>query len=152
MPSLKTLMSCRQPCISAFCPNSAEDAETALREKFQMKAGDESDGLTRDELALTGTTSYAAVAVSGELHRVFDLTTPANLKAVATVLARIRMPSSARAIQRRLNIKSTDLRMLTTSQQLYDLVLAKNRAHAPGSIRPSRAEPHAIRADPRFGF
>lgn len=104
----------------------AEDTETALREKFQMTASEKSDGLTRDELALTGFTSYAAVAVSGALHRVFDMTTSVNLKAVAKVLARIKMPSSARAIQRRLNIKNTDLRMLTTGQQLYDTVLTKN--------------------------
>ncbi len=64
--------------------------------------------------------------MNGNLHRVFDMTTPANLKAVAQVLRHIRMPSGARAIKKNLRIKDNDLRMITTGQQLYDAVLTKN--------------------------
>lgn len=96
-----------------------------------MTASEKSGGFTRAELALIGSASYEVVAVSGALHRIFDLTTSANLKAVARVLARIKMPSSARAIHRRLNIKNTALRMLTTGQQLYDMVLTKNGRKRP---------------------
>ena len=127
----------------------AEDAATALREKFQMAAGDTAAGLTPAELALTGSTSYASVAVSGAIHRVFDMTTQANLKAIAKVLGRIRMPSRARDIQRRLRIKNRDLWMVTTAQQLHDAVLAQNWRTLPvqfGLPAPSHTLAELIRA------
>ncbi len=126
-----------------------EDTETALREKFQMAMNDKSGGLTAEELALTGSTSYASLAMNGDLQRVFDMTTPANLKAVAKVLGRIRMPSDARAIKKRLRIKHNDLRMITTSQQLYDAVLTKNWRMRPvqfGLPAPSHTLAELIRA------
>jgi RES domain len=127
----------------------AEDTETALREKFQMAAGDTVGGLKPDELALTGATSYASVAVSGTLNRVFDMTTQAHLKAIAKVLGRIRMPSQARDIQRRLHIKHRDLWMVTTGQQLHDAVLAQNWRTLPvqfGLPAPSHTLAELIRA------
>jgi RES domain len=126
-----------------------EHAETALREKFQMATNDKSGGLTPEELALTGSSSYASVTMNGDLHRVFDLTTPVNLKAAAKVLGRIRLPSGARAIMKRLRIKDTDLRMVTTSQQLYDAVLTNNWRVRPvqfGLPAPSHTLAELIRA------
>lgn len=127
----------------------AEDAATALREKFQMAVGDTAAGLTPAELALTSSTSYASVAVSGAIHRVFDMTTKANLNAIAKVLGRIRMPSRARDIQRRLRIKNKDLWMITTAQQLHDAVLAQNWRTLPvqfGLPAPSHTLADLIRA------
>jgi RES domain-containing protein len=109
----------------------AEDPETALREKFQMAANDKVEGLSRDELALTSATSYASVTLSGHLHRVFDLTTPSHLTAVAKVLARIKMPAIVRQIQRRLGIAHRDMRMVTTARQLYAAVLTNNWRQKP---------------------
>ncbi len=127
----------------------AEDPETALREKFQMATSDRVGGLTPDEMALTRSTSYASVAVSGNLNRVFDMTTPVNLEAIAKVLGRIRMPSKAREIQRRLAIKHRDLWMITTGQQLRDAVLAQNWRMLPvqfGLPAPSHTLAELIRA------
>jgi len=127
----------------------AEDTETALREKFQMAASEKVGGLTPNELALTGLTSYASVAVGGKLHRVFDMTTLANLKAVAKVLGRIRMPSRARELQRRLRIKHGDLWMIATAQQLHNEVLTQNWRTLPvqfGLPAPSHTLAELIRA------
>lgn len=104
----------------------AQDPETALREKFQMAATEQSGGLSRDELALTGTQSYASVSVSGKLSQLFDMTSPATLQAIAKVFGRVRMPANAREIQKRLRLASRDLYMVKTGQQLYTSALTQN--------------------------
>jgi len=101
----------------------AEDPETALREKFGMATSHQAGGLTHEELALTRSTSYAAVSVNGMLRQVFDMTTASNLQAIARVLGRIRMPSKAREIQKWLKIRNGELWMISTGQQLYDAAL-----------------------------
>jgi RES domain len=126
-----------------------EDTETSLREKFQMAANDKSGGLSPEELALTGSISYTALTMNGHLHRVFDVTTRVTLKAIAKVLGRIRMPQGARAIKKRLRIKDNDVRMITTSQQLYNAVLTQNWRMRPvqfGLPAPSHTLAELIRA------
>lgn len=127
----------------------AEDPETALREKFQMTATETSGGLSRDELALTGAQSYASLAVSGELSRLFDMTSPASLQAVARVLGRIRMPARAREIGKRLGLTSRDLWMVKTGRQLHAAALTHNWRTLPvqfGLPAPSHTLAELIRA------
>lgn len=127
----------------------AEDPETALREKFQMAAGDSVGGLTPNELALTSSTSYTTLSVNGMLHQVFDMTTTVNLSAIAKVLGRIKIPSRAREIQKRLAVKGGDLWMIATGQQLYDAVLTHNWRTLPvqfGLPAPSQTLAELIRA------
>lgn len=127
----------------------AEDPETALREKFQLAASGSVDGLTSNELALTRATSYTTLSVGGMVHRVFDMTSAANLVAVAKVLGRVKMPSRAREIQKRLGVKSSDLWMIATGQQLYDAVLTQNWRTLPvqfGLPAPSHTLAELIRA------
>jgi hypothetical protein len=54
----------------------AEDPDTAFREYF----GDARNGLAALDLALTPRKSYSSVCLSGVLHNVLDVTTPAQLK------------------------------------------------------------------------
>lgn len=104
----------------------AEDHETAFREKFQIASADRVEGLTPQELALAHTTSHATVFVNGSLLRVFDMTSPARLDAVAKILGRIKMPQRARVLRKRLRVETRQLRMITTGRQLYDAVLTHN--------------------------
>lgn len=127
----------------------AEDPETALREKFQMAATEDSGGLSRDELALTGAQSYASVAVSGEPSRLFDMTSPVSLQAVAKVLGRIRMPVRAREIGKRLGLTSRDLWMVKTGRQPHAAALTQNWRTLPvqfGLPAPSHTLAELIRA------
>jgi RES domain-containing protein len=104
----------------------AENQETAFRERFQIASTGTVDGLSPQELALAQSTSYSTVFLNGELHDLFDMTSPSSLEAVAKVLGRIRMPAKARFLQKKLRISATDLRMIRTGQQLYDNVLTRN--------------------------
>lgn len=104
----------------------AENQETAFRERFQIASTQTVDGLSPQELALARSTSYSTVFLNGQLHDLFDMTSPSSLEAVAKVLGRIRMPAKARFLQKKLRISATDLRMIRTGQQLYDNVLTRN--------------------------
>jgi len=103
----------------------AEDQQTAFREKFQIEMGQTPGGLTPEELALSNGHSYSTVALSGQLSRIFPLT-PESLGPIARVFARIKMPSKAEAIKKKLKIKREDLRMLTTGKQLHDATAVFN--------------------------
>jgi len=94
----------------------AEDVETALREKFQLKAGELSNGLTRCELALESGGSHSTLFVHGRVMGVFDMTAVEYLEPVARELRRVAMPAEARAIRKRLHIPPSKLTMITSAK------------------------------------
>lgn len=104
----------------------AEDYETAFREKFQLAQAELVEGLNPQELALGQGVSHTAVFVRGRLHRVFDMTTPQSLDAVAQVFRRVKLPQRARQLQKQLLISNSGVTMIQTGQQLYDAVLKHN--------------------------
>ncbi len=127
----------------------AEDLQTAFREKFQLIQAGTVDGLTPQELALEHGVSHATVFVKGRLHGVFDMTTSRKLDAVARVIRRIKMPSRATQIKRRLVIPSTALTMVQSGNQLHDVALTHNWRLQPiqfGLPAPSHTLAELIRA------
>lgn len=104
----------------------AEDYETAFREKFQRAAGELTHGLTPEELSLNDGGSHSTVMLRGRLSKVFDLTTPASLMAVARVFAKIALPARAEQIKRKLKMPKQAVRMLTTAKQLHDMCIIQN--------------------------
>ena len=127
----------------------AEDLQTAFREKFQLAQTGSVDGLTPQELALEHGVSHGTVFVQGRLHSVFDMTTSRTLDAVARVLRRIKMPSRATQIKRKLVIPSTALTMIQGGSQLHDAALKHNWRLLPvqfGLPAPSQTLAELIRA------
>jgi RES domain-containing protein len=104
----------------------AENYETAYREKFQLKSSETVDGLKPEELALTHGRSNSTVLLQGRIDRVFDMTTPRHLDAVAKVLKKIKMPDRAKILKKKLGMKQTDLNMIQSGQGLYIAVLKHN--------------------------
>jgi hypothetical protein len=103
----------------------AQDHPTAFREKYQLEAGQEVDGLTPEELALGVGGSHTTVVLSGKLSRVFPLS-PQSLAPIARLLAKIKMPDKASRLKKKLKINPNDLRMLTTGKQLFDVTAVHN--------------------------
>lgn len=101
----------------------AQDPETAYREKFQIPSNQTINGLTAEELSLSGGKSFSTVYLEGELSRVFEMT-PDNLAAVARVFAKIKMPEPARRLMKELKI--SDVNMVRSGKQLYDLATVFN--------------------------
>jgi hypothetical protein len=109
----------------------AQDYETAYREKFQLPTTGSVDGLTPMELALKAGASHSTVQLRGQLHRVFDMTTSANLNAVGRVLKKIGMPPRARVLKRKLGIAPHDLRMVQNGADLFRVALEHNWRQLP---------------------
>ena len=127
----------------------AQDHETAYREKYQLSLNGRVDGLTPEDLALSGGKSHTTVALNGRLHRVFDMRSAASLIAVAKQLARIQMPPRAKALRKKLKIKSNDLGMITSATRLLDAVAQQNWRVLPvqfGLPSPSQILAELIRA------
>jgi hypothetical protein len=103
----------------------AKNYATAYREKFQLQEGENSSGLTAEELSLNTGHSHTTVILKGELSQVFEMS-PDNLNAVARVFAKIKMPSQAEKLRKNLRIKSADLKMLKNGKQLFDLTTIFN--------------------------
>ena len=104
----------------------AQDHATAYREKFQLHRDEKVDGLTPEELSLQTGGSYTAFLVRGTLSRVFDMTSPASLAPLATILARIKMPVRAERLKRKLKIKPDALRMVRTPKQIFEAATLHN--------------------------
>jgi hypothetical protein len=104
----------------------AEDFETAFREKFQLERTALVDGLTPQELALEQGISHSTVRLRGHLHRVFDMTRVESLVPVAEVFRKIKMPTRARQLKKKLGIANSGLSMAQTAQQVYNMVLLHN--------------------------
>ncbi len=58
--------------------------DTALAEYFQMDTG-RSNGLTREDFALTNKSAYSVVKLRGELTNIFDLRKKSNLKSFVDI-------------------------------------------------------------------
>ncbi|MBK6358459.1 MAG: RES family NAD+ phosphorylase [Comamonadaceae bacterium] len=104
----------------------AEDYETAYREKFQLKSSQAIDGLKPEELALEHGRSHTTVLLQGRIERVFDMTLPRHLEAVAKVLKKIKLPERAKTLKKKLRMKPGDLSMIQSGRGLYDAVLKHN--------------------------
>ena len=103
----------------------AQNYSTAYREKFQLQTGQQVIGLTPEELALSAGQSHSTVVMNGKLTKVFHLNAE-SLKPLAQILRLIQMPKRAAQIARKLKIKASDLRMITSGKQLYDAVTLQN--------------------------
>lgn len=126
----------------------AEDQPTAFREKFQIEAGQTVEGLTPEELALSGGKSYTTVSLRGQLSRVFQLNSE-NLRAVASVLAKIKLPERAERLKKKLKIPPGEVRMLTSGKQLHDAAAIHNWRILPmqfGLPAPSQILAELVRA------
>lgn len=104
----------------------AEDFETAFREKFQMSSEALTEGLRPQELALGPQGSHVTVTVKGCLMRVFDMTSATVLEPLARVLRRIKMPSRASQLKKKLQIPNHALMMMQTGKQLHDVMFKRN--------------------------
>ena len=103
----------------------AQNYSTAYREKFQLQTGQQVIGLTPEELALSAGQSHSTVVMNGKLTKVFHLNAE-SLEPLAQILRLIQMPKRAAQIARKLKIKASDLRMITSGKQLYDAVALQN--------------------------
>lgn len=124
----------------------AANYETAFREKFQLSRDESVEGLNPFELALEPEASHSTIILQGQLHRAFDITSPANLGAVARVLRRIKMPPQARKLKLRLK---SNVSMIQSVNQLFDAVCGHNWRTFPiqfGLPSPSHVLAELIRA------
>lgn len=104
----------------------AENFETAYREKFQRALGENTDGLTPEELALGEGGSHSTLVLKGQLTHMFDMTKPDHLQGLAKVLGKIKMPDRAEVLKKRLKIPPKGLRMMTTGRHLFDACTIHN--------------------------
>lgn len=104
----------------------AEDHATAYREKFQLAHDGRVDGLNAEELSLEAGVSFATVFLRGHMTRVFDMSSPEPLTALARVLRAIKMPEEVQRLMKRLRISQRDIFMISTARQLHGLVVARN--------------------------
>ena len=104
----------------------AQNFETAYREKFQLSSQEGVDGLTPEELSLEGAVSHSTVFVNGHLDRVFDMTSFTALISVAKVLGKIKFPSEAAPLVKKLKFDTSAYLMIKTGQQLFNAVVKQN--------------------------
>ena len=92
--------------------------QTAYRERYQLGAqtSGAANGLTPEDLALS--VSSTSVRVRGRVERSVDVSDPKNLVAICKVLAKIKMPESARRLMRRLKLGPRQVFMITSAAQL----------------------------------
>ena len=102
----------------------AADQETALREKYELVG--HSNGLTREELALTPWQSHTVVMLNGHLEQVFDLTDLPALGPLCKVIGRFKMPHGIDDSLRRLHIDRKKVSLVKTPSQLQRAVMAPN--------------------------
>lgn len=107
------------------------DYETAFREKFQLASDANVNGLAPEELALQPGQSHSTFFVEGHLNRVFDMRTPAALESIARVLARIRMPTRARDLKKKLSIPPGGITMIMNGRSLYKAMVEHNWRQMP---------------------
>ncbi len=127
----------------------AQNFETAFREKFQLSKDELVDGLTPEELSLETATSHSTVFVNGRLERVFDMSTFTTLNSVARILRKIKMPSEAVALTKKLKFGNNDVFMITTGPQLFNAAVKQNWRTLPtqfGLPAPSHTLADLIRS------
>lgn len=108
------------------CLYLAQDFETAFRERFQLSSGDLVGGLKPEELALKPNSSLVSVQLNGRLQHVFDMTRPQCFDELAGVLSKVRMPERARALQKKLQIRASQLFMMRKGVQFWEAAVKQN--------------------------
>lgn len=98
--------------------------ETAYREFYQCEQGEDSNGLTPEDLALTR--SYSSFRMRGHIERVFDVTDLDTLRPVASVLAKFRTPSTMVPIARRLGVGPAGALLIRTPSKLQETLQDRN--------------------------
>ena len=95
-----------------------DSLETAYRERYQIASQAETaaTGLSPEDMALG--VSCTSVRVRGRVERCVDVSDPKNLLAICKVLAKIKMPESARRLMRRLKLGPGQVFMITSAAQL----------------------------------
>jgi hypothetical protein len=111
-----------------------ENQETAYREKFGLSKGDQVDGLSGEELALTNGGSYTAVRLDGHVELVFDLAQQRALDPVCAVLAKMTMPAEARRLHRRLKLAGPPPSMIRSASRLLKESLETNWRGLPAQF------------------
>jgi RES domain-containing protein len=81
----------------------ASDRDTALAET--LGPPNDTEGLTRNELALRSERSYSCVAVNGALETVIDLSKMERLRGFVDVIGQFRFPAAVRDKAKRLGIQ-----------------------------------------------
>ncbi|HJX65451.1 MAG TPA: RES family NAD+ phosphorylase [Polyangia bacterium] len=104
----------------------ASDQETALVEKFGQP--NETDGQTRNEMALRSERSYTCVVANGALESVIDLSKMERLRALVDVIGQFKLPPAVRDMERRLGIRN---RIVSSLADLKEALLAIHWRAAP---------------------
>ncbi|MDP1742125.1 MAG: RES family NAD+ phosphorylase [Polaromonas sp.] len=104
----------------------AEDLETAFQERFLTTMDKDPSGLFAEELALEQLCSHATVVLHGKLSKVFDLTSQDSLAGIARIFRRIKMPTRAQQLKRKMNIQNNACYMVQNARQVYDAMLKHN--------------------------
>jgi hypothetical protein len=106
----------------------AEDRNTSWVERYGQTLQN-SEGLTKEELALTRTESVAYVSVSGQLERVIDLGASNRLEDLVTVMREFVVPSGL--VVRARALKLDEPGPPETTLQLVDEILDPNWRFLP---------------------
>lgn len=115
-----------------FCPFPAlylgSDDKTVLSEYFQSSPTP-TNGLSREELALTQKDAYAVVKVKGVLSRVFDLRKRENIRAFANILKTFDLSSTVVRHAKQANIELPKL--LRNVDVMYSFMFEKRWRERP---------------------
>lgn len=95
----------------------AEDFETAYRERFALNRTGTVGGLTAEELALRRPTSFTHVKLQGSVDSIIDIGNPETLKAIATVIAKFKIPHNVLSMARALSLRPLGLIRTTAGLQ-----------------------------------
>lgn len=107
----------------------AEDAETAYREYFALKANETSEGLSRKELALKNNVSYSNIYVKGSIDNVFDLTKSKNLKAFIGITKNFEITDDIKEHAKEIGLGIP--RLIKTADDLKKCLLEQNWRRFP---------------------
>lgn len=103
-----------------------ESFEIAFRERFQLSAQADTaaTGLSPEDMALCVSGTW--VRVRGRVERCVDVSDPQNLIAICKVLAKIKLPDSARRLMRSLKLGPRQVFMITSAAQLGSALQDQN--------------------------
>ena len=104
----------------------AQDYETAFREKFVLPSDELTQGLTPQELALEHGVSHSTVFLHGSFTRLFDVREMNSLNALAKVLGKIKLPTRAEKLKKKLQIPPNSLFMINTPLRIHESVAKHN--------------------------
>lgn len=110
----------------------AQDKDTALQEHLGQEPLPKDLGLTPKEMALTNPTSETIVSVSGQLDKVFDLTSARHLKTLVAIIKNFKLSQSLREEAKSLGIERPEV--IRNEAQLKDSLLAPNWREYPAAF------------------